>query len=176
MIISFAWTSRAVLAKFPDGRPAKWKTRRGWDEDYAAQFPASSIHKAYDKNPRVHGHHIADVMILKDPYLQRTGHMTETDYEAEGLLWMEQNGIVVPARNENHRVLKEQTPRDFFEAWRERNELVYVVEFQVIEWTPRPALGTQPRNNNPYHTPFMIDLGSPAPETLPGYNDEPTLW
>jgi hypothetical protein len=142
MIISFAWTSRAVLARFPDGRPAKTKTRRDWNIDYAAQFPANSIHKAYDKNPRVHGRHIADVRILKDPYQQRTGFMTEHDYEDEGLLWMEENGVMVPARNENRHKYPEQSPREFFEDWRSRNQLLYVVEFEVIDFIKRPPVGS----------------------------------
>ena len=45
--------------------------------------------------------------------------MTEFDYKAEGLFWMEKQGIKI----------RGLAPREFFEAWKQDNEMVWVVTF-----------------------------------------------
>ena len=49
--------------------------------------------------------------------------MTEEDYKREGLLWMEQNNVSIHGKK----------PRPFFEEWKEKDDLVWVVEFEKID-------------------------------------------
>lgn len=122
MIITFAWTTAAVQA----GR--KCRTRRYWLPEYAARFKLGRPHKAYDRSPRNHGHCFATIELTREPYLQSTADMTEEDYEAEGLAWMEEQGLTIRGK----------TPRHFFEDWKARGEMVYVVCF--LPWVEREAL------------------------------------
>ena len=48
--------------------------------------------------------------------------MNEFDYETEGLLWIEGNGHLI----------KGKTPRKFFEDWKQKNDLLWVVDFKKI--------------------------------------------
>jgi len=116
MIISFAWTTAALLA----GR--KSRTRRYWKPEYAARFKPGSLHDAYDRSPRYHGKKVGTVQITRRPYQQHTSKMTEEDYEAEGFKWME----------ENNKRIRFTTPRAFFEGWKLNGQVVYVVDFQFF--------------------------------------------
>ena len=116
MIISFAWTTDSFLAN------AKDMTRRYWKDSHARKFKEGTIVDAYDKLPYRGGEKIGKIKIVKRPYQQRTGEMTEVDYKREGLLWMEQNNVTING----------QKPRDFFEKWKKKNDLVWVVEFKKL--------------------------------------------
>ena len=116
MFISFAWTSDAFATRNKD------MTRRYWKQHHALKFKQNMIVDAMDKLPYRGGKKIGEIKILKLPYQQRTGQMTETDYRREGLLWMEQN----------NKTIKGKKPRLFYEDWKEKNELVWVVEFETI--------------------------------------------
>lgn len=116
MIISFAWTTAALLA----GR--KRRTRRYWTPEYAARFKPGSLHDAYDRSPRFRGKKIGTVRVVRRPYEQHASQMTEEDYEAEGFRWME----------ENNKRIRFTTPRAFFEGWKASGHTLFVVDFDFF--------------------------------------------
>ena len=88
MFISFAWTTPALLAG------AKTITRRSWSASHASRFRAGTIVDAWDRLPRTgRGHKVTSIRITRDPWQQRTSEMDDvTDYEREGLRWLDLNG------------------------------------------------------------------------------------
>ena len=116
-IISFAWTTAALLA----GR--KTCTRRAWSEDYAKRFKQGDLVAAYDRNPRFGGKQVATIRLTRDPYLENTADMPLGDYVHEGLNYMEEQGLKIQG----------QHPYDFFSAWKAMAELVWVVRFEVVK-------------------------------------------
>lgn len=116
MFISFAWTSEVFLANQKD------MTRRYWKEVHAKKFDVGIVVTALDKLPYRGGKKIGEIEIVKRPYQQKTGLMTEVDYRREGLLWMEQN----------NKTIRGTKPRKFFDGWKEKNDLVWVVEFKKL--------------------------------------------
>ena len=120
MIISFAWTTPALLA----GR--KSVTRRNWKPSHAAKFRKGMVSDAWDKSPRFHGKDVATIRLLETPYLESTLLMPDSDYEAEGFKFLEENPELVS---------KKLGPinRDFFEKWRKADELLYVVRLELVE-------------------------------------------
>jgi len=86
VIISFAWTTAALLA----GR--KTCTRRDWDERYFQQWVRAwredrHVHDAYDRSPRAGGHKVGEIRLTCEPYRERLADMPESDVLAEGGLW-----------------------------------------------------------------------------------------
>jgi len=79
-IISFAWTTEALLA----GK--KSCTRRCWSYDYGERFKTGDIVQAYDKSPRFGGKQIAIIEITA-AYWEYLQDMPKSDLEAEGGLW-----------------------------------------------------------------------------------------
>ena len=116
LIISFAWTTDVLLSG------NKSCTRRHWSEGYARQFRCGMECQGWDRGPRIGGRQVAVVRLMADPYLQRTSMMTEMDYAAEGLKWMEEQGMTI----------RGMEPREFWEQWKAADELVYVVRFQLV--------------------------------------------
>jgi len=80
-IISFAWTTEALLA----GK--KTVTRRDWNDKYAASFRNGDIVAAWDQNPRYGGKKIAEIKLTRDPYKQWLHEVTDEDEIKEGGLW-----------------------------------------------------------------------------------------
>jgi len=74
---------------------------------------------ALDRTFRARGKQIGTLKLTEEPFQQLTGKMTEFDYKAEGLFWMEKQGIKI----------RGLAPREFFEAWKQDNEMVWVVTF-----------------------------------------------
>ena len=118
MIISYAWTTPALLAL------RKHRTRRHWQDSYAERWLAGSTHKAYDHLPRAHGKQVGTVTLKRHPFKENTKLMTEVDYELEGLKYMEEQGLFVKVSRGVF-----ITPRSFFDQWREAGELVWVIDF-----------------------------------------------
>jgi hypothetical protein len=86
MIISFAWTTDALLA----GR--KTCTRRRWSDAHHERWVRAYrqgrlIHDAWDKLPFAGGRKIGDVRLICEPYKERLADMPESDLVAEGGLW-----------------------------------------------------------------------------------------
>jgi len=116
-IIAFTWTTAALLER------AKNRTRRNWDAAYAARFRGGMRMEAWDRSPLYGGIFLGFIRLTEAPFQELTSEMTEDDYEVEGLLWMEQHGLLI----------RKQPPREFFENWKRENESVYVVDFQPLD-------------------------------------------
>lgn len=116
MIISFSWTKDSFLAN------AKDMTRRYWKDSHAEKFNKDDIVDAYDKIPLHGGKKIGTIRLINKPFQQRTSKMTEDDYEREGLLWMEQHDLKINGKK----------PKEFFDEWKRKDDLVWVVEFQKL--------------------------------------------
>lgn len=116
MFISFAWTTEPFLAN------AKRMTRRYWKGSHAKKFTKGKLVDALDKLPHRGGIKIGKIRVERDAYQERTSLMDESDYIFEGLYWMEQNNIII----------RDQHPRDFFDKWIAKDDLVWVVEFEKV--------------------------------------------
>lgn len=118
MIISFAWTTDAFIA----GR--KTKTRRQWTSNYVKRFKIGDICKAYDRQPRFGGKQIGLIQLLKDPYWQHISDMPDSDFEAEGFAYMEEQGIEIWGKD----------ARQAFEDWRCGDGYYWVTEFKKLDY------------------------------------------
>lgn len=118
MIISFAWTTPALLAG------AKTMTRRDWSTSHATKFRAGMLVDAWDRSPRTgRGRKVATIRITRRPYRQSTDEVTDNDFSREGFEWLSANG------GAEARELVE-------EIWTEWSGLprhVWVVEFELVE-------------------------------------------
>lgn len=129
-IISFAWTSPALLAG------AKTVTRRDWDDDYARRFSAGELVAAYNRSPRHRGEQIATIRIVSVTK-ERDSETPDSDYAAEGFAWFEQHPEQLP-KGERVRYLETVT-WESFERWRCGSGSSWVCRFTVEEIVePRP--------------------------------------
>ena len=119
MWISFAWTTDAVIME------QKGCTRRNWAHSHAVKFREGQVVDFWDKSPRIHGQNMGQIELLRSPYRQRAGKMTEEDFVAEGLEWMQKNYILIG----------DTQARDFFARWKKENALLYVIEFKLLYLT-----------------------------------------
>lgn len=133
MIISFAWTTDALLAE------RKKVTRRDWKKEYAARFREGTVQDAYDLLPRVHGKKVGNVKIARAPYPEATRNIPDEDFEGEGFAYMEEHGLRIQGI----------PPREFFEAWRQSNQVLFVVRFDLVfkcdrcgKWTMSAPFGS----------------------------------
>lgn len=85
-IISFAWTTPALLAG------AKTVTRRHWKPGYAARFKAGDFILAYDKSPRAHGRPVAIIRLIQAPHYESLAKMPDADFQAEGFGYLAMHG------------------------------------------------------------------------------------
>lgn len=119
MIISFGWTTPALLA----GR--KTVTRRDWNPKHAARFKAGMEIDAWNTSPRnVKGnpHKVATIRLTADPYLEWTDELEPGEYEAEGFAYLDSIGARVDGF----------TPGDFWEHWQFERSQLYVVRFELM--------------------------------------------
>lgn len=109
MIISFAWTTQALI----DG--VKTVTRRMWKKSHAKKFYEGQIVDAYDKLPHAGGKKVATIRITRQPYVQVLEDMPDDHFEREGgtLYWKDKN--------------------DFIDAMGGIRQDYYVVEFELVE-------------------------------------------
>ena len=142
MIISYAWTTEALLAK------RKKVTRRDWSREYAARFHAGAVHLAYDRNPRIGGKKVGDVQIERVPYPERLCDIPDEDFELEGLAYMEEKGTLILGK----------TPREFFNAWRSFRDVVFVVRFDLVFKCDRCGAWTTDRTFGPDNTDRLCPL------------------
>jgi len=118
-VISFSWTTPALLAG------AKTVTRRDWNPRYAESFRVSELVAAYDRSPRYGGRQVGTIRLLRAPYRENIADAPEDDYIAEGLQWMNERGIEI-----------QRTPPElWWAAWRRSKAIVWVVRFDVVEFT-----------------------------------------
>ena len=125
--ISFAWTTPALKAR------RKKVTRRSWKHTYAARFHGGHEYWALDKGYRNGGKRIGVVRLLKDPYLQRTSKMPDSAYEDEGFAYFEEHPDELPAS-----APWKTMSRKVLDDWREKNERLYVVEYEIVEIFDEP--------------------------------------
>ena len=62
-IISFAWTTPALLAG------AKTVTRRDWKGRHGMAFHEGDFVQAWDRSPRVGGKQVATIQLTESPYV-----------------------------------------------------------------------------------------------------------
>lgn len=123
-IISFAWTSPALIA----GR--KTVTRRRWTDVFARGFRAGAQAGAWDKLPRNHGKKVAIIQLIHAPYRERYADMPDEDYEAEGFAFFEEHPELLPTEAPWLRM-----NRLVFDRMRELggDEPIWVVRFKLLE-------------------------------------------
>jgi hypothetical protein len=120
VIISFAWTTPALLAG------QKTVTRRDWSWRHAAKFRSGELVDAYDKNPRFGGKRVAVIRLTERPMRAPLGRMPDSDYEAEGFAYMSAHGVRLSVNGP-------LPTRDYFEGWRRSGESLWVVRFELVE-------------------------------------------
>ncbi len=87
MILSFAWTTDALLAGKKTCTRRLWneRTARAWVNAYNSD---RLIHSAWNKMPLCRdAKKIADIRLTKGPYQERLTDMPQSDLSAEGGLW-----------------------------------------------------------------------------------------
>lgn len=127
MIISFAWTTPALLAG------AKTVTRRAWMPVTAAKFHVGDVVDAWNQTPRVNSarrgiriaRQVATIRITRDPWVQNTREVGPDDYRREGFEWLFDHDTDAPC---SARMIGAIT-----KEWRERPRDLYVVEFELVE-------------------------------------------
>lgn len=127
MILSFGWTTPALLAG------AKTCTRRDWKPEHAARFKAGMLVDAWNslprnvaKNPRK----VAVIRLTQDPVREYTRDIPEGDWFAEGFDYLNQHGIYVNGIS----------PSALWDEWTmpESHRALYVVRFEVVELLEAP--------------------------------------
>ena len=124
MIISFAWTTAALLA----GR--KTVTRRQWSRAYAARFYRGMIVDAYDRQPRYGGKRIAVIQLTHVPIYQLDADMQDADFEGEGFAFMAEHPELIPAA---FKMQPHETMLDRFNLWRESGGSSWVIRFKLVQ-------------------------------------------
>lgn len=128
-IISFAWTSRALVAGH------KTVTRRDWSLNHAVRFHAADVVHAWDHNPRTgKGHHIATISLIESPFEERPGTAPDGDYDREGFRYLSR----YPGDDdeERARTMKLTAPAAWWD-WKEgAADKVTVIRFRLESVTP----------------------------------------
>lgn len=88
-IISFAWTTAALLAG------EKTVSRRDWKDSWAATWHAGDLAAVFDRQPRYGGHQVATIRLTQDPYKESTRDAPDEDYEKEGFAYLSEHAIRV---------------------------------------------------------------------------------
>lgn len=127
MILSFGWTTPALLAG------AKTCTRRDWKPEHAARFKAGMLVDAWNslprnvaKNPRK----VAVIRLTQDPVLEFTTDAREDDWFAEGFDYLNQHGALING----------VSPAALWDQWTspDTGRQLYVVRFEVVELLEAP--------------------------------------
>lgn len=115
-IISFAWTTPALLA----GR--KTVTRREWKDRHAVTFRKGDLIAAYNRLPRVGGHQVATLRLTRDAYKESTALAPPVDFEREGFAYLDEHRLMVGG----------DTPLEIWESWHETPEDWWVIRFEMV--------------------------------------------
>lgn len=123
MIISFGWTTPALLAGH------KTVTRRDWKAQHAEKFKAGMLVDAWNTSPRnvhMNPRKVAVIRLTQDPYLQQTRQAPTEDWDAEGFEYLSANGFLVAGK----------TPEALWNEWHRHGNYgaLYVVRFEVVEY------------------------------------------
>jgi len=86
MILSFAWTTEALLAGQKTCTRRRWSSRHfgAWRQ---AWRKGRLEHQAWDKVPRAGGKRVGTIRLTCEPYKERLADMPESDVLAEGGMW-----------------------------------------------------------------------------------------
>lgn len=128
MIISFAWTTCALLS----GR--KTCTRRDWTHDYARRFKAGALVQAYNRSPRAHGVEVATLRLTEAPVHQPLRLMSDVDYVAEGFDWMAANPASVPKTLDGAPFDHDTLGWPAFRAWQRSDDAMWVIRFELVAY------------------------------------------
>jgi hypothetical protein len=128
MIISFAWTTPALLAG------AKTRTRREWSPGHAAQFHAGDLVDAWNQTPRVNSarrgiaiaRKVATIRLTADPHLRMSDITLPDDYQREGFDWFLRHGT----DSDRARVAL------IWQDWHLEPHWLWVVEFELVDRVP----------------------------------------
>ena len=121
-IISFGWTAAAVKAR------RKSVTRRAWAVPYGESFREGEELQAWTQAPFVPGaHRFGTIRLVEKPAQRLTSWQLADEWEAEGFAYMEEQGLTLPVGT------KRLTPREFWDRWKLRAELLWVVRFEIVE-------------------------------------------
>lgn len=129
MIISFGWTTPALLAG------QKTVTRRDWAPSHAAKFHAGMVVDAWNTSPRnVKGNprKVATIRLTADPYLEATNLVPREDWDAEGFEYLTKKGLRVDGLD----------PIIWWDLWHLAPTEVYVVRFELVELLAEEAAST----------------------------------
>jgi hypothetical protein len=122
-IISFAWTTPALVAL------EKTVTRRDWKDRFARQFKADELVAAYDKLARNHGRKVATIRLTCAPYEELVSTAPDSDYEAEGFGFFERHPEELPA-NAPWPTIDWGMWQDF--RFGDLRKVMWVVRFEVV--------------------------------------------
>lgn len=131
VIISFAWTTPALLAG------AKKVTRREWSAEHARRFTVGRLVDAWDRSPRTgNGRKVATIRIVREPYRQSTFFVEHEDCVREGFDWLNEHGesAMVDA---------------ICRSWALNPREVWVVEFELVDRGPYFAAGADRVGGDP---------------------------
>ena len=113
MIISFAWTTPAFLAR------RKTRTRREWSDDYAKRFHVGDIVQAWDHVPRVKGAKKIGELKITGLKKESISLMPDGDFEKEGFAYLAENSYS----------FLDQEPHDYFDKWKSAGGDYWVIDF-----------------------------------------------
>lgn len=120
LIMSFDWTTPALLAE------EKTVSRRHWKDRHAQKYRKGMRVQAWDHQPRTRkGQHKAWIRLREAPYKQPLCYMPDSDWVAEGFRYMDQHRELLPAN------CPIDPSWEGFVAWRSSPEEVYVVRFDL---------------------------------------------
>jgi hypothetical protein len=130
MIISFAWTTPALLAG------AKTVTRRDWKDRTAAAairaFENTAWLEAWDKSPRAGGKRVAWICQTHRPVRESTEEIPIEDFDREGFGWFRaQDQIGTSPSKELLRAV------EIWKGWIEEPRDLWVIRFEVVDLEPQ---------------------------------------
>lgn len=136
MIISFAWTTPALLAG------AKTMTRREWTPSHASRFCLDDMVDAWNRSPRAGrssgARKVATIRLTQPAYPQDTARLTAQDYVREGFTWLSING----SREDRDRI------HAIWTDWHVRPRTLWVVEFELVELVGVESAGGRPQGES----------------------------
>lgn len=126
-MLSFGWTTEAVLAR------AKDTTRRDWKRSHAEKYHDGMLLDAWNaspRNPSKNPHKVAIIRLTADPVLESTLNAPPEDYAREGFTYLQARGIRVDGL----------LPDELWANWHNPHLArdLWVVRFDVVEYLEGP--------------------------------------
>lgn len=116
-IISFAWTTPALLAG------VKCVTRRDWQDRYALSFEKGERCQAWDKSPRTgQGKRVGTIELTASPVKESTRNIPGEDWVNEGFEYLAATGTY----EESERAERIWTD------WRGAPRCLWVIRFRLV--------------------------------------------